>query len=139
MKITTLSTTVLAAILGFAFAGAPLAVNAQTTTPTTSTTPATPDTTKPEKKKKDANGKIPFKGSVTAIDTKANTLTVDTSKKKDGSKTLALTLSPATVYKTGGKNGTSAAETDVKVGADVTGSYTKDASGTMTAASVYIK
>src|SRR5271170_4124576 len=101
MKITTLSTTAFAAILSLALTGLP--VNAQTTSTTTSSS-STSDTTtppaKPAKVKKNKDAKTDYKGTVTAIDTKAtpNTLTISTSK-KDPSKTLTLTLASTTVFK----------------------------------------
>ena len=118
-----------------------------TTTPSSSTTPpgstggstssSSSSTTTPPAKpaKAPKNGKIPYKGTVSAIDTKTNTLTVSTST-KDPSKTLVLILNSSTTYK---KDGGTGAETDITVGETVTGSYTKDASGTLTAASVHLK
>jgi hypothetical protein len=107
----------LVAVAGLALC-APLAINAQT--PSTTTPAAAPST-----KVKPAN----YQGTVKSIDTAANTLVVTTSK---GDLTLALTT--ATKVKVDKKK---AAITDITMGEKVTGSYTKDATGALTAYSVH--
>jgi hypothetical protein len=107
----------LVAIVGLALC-APVALNAQT--PST-TTPATAPSTKVKP--------MNYQGTVKSIDTAANTLVVTTTK---GDLTLALTT--ATKVKVDKKK---AAITDITMGEKVTGSYTKDATGAMTAYSFH--
>ena len=118
MKLTLL-TPALAAILGLALASAPLPTHAQTSTTTTSTAPAPASSKTPAKSKKAS-------GTLTAIDTTANTITVD--NKTDGSRTFAI-ASTATFA----KDKKPATLADFAVGDKVYVTYTKDASGTMTA------
>jgi hypothetical protein len=128
MKLTSL-TTALAAILGLALAGAPVTVQAQTTAPvaTTATPAAAPvaktTTTKPKK--------VEYSGTLTAIDPTASTITVATKKS-----TRTLTIASTTKIKKDKKPATLA---DFTVGAKVTGSYTTDAAGKLTAYSLYTK
>ncbi len=119
MKINLLITA-LVAILGLAFAGAPLTAQAQTTNTSSATAPT------PTKDKKAA--KTPYSGSITAID--ASSVTVD------GKKTLTLAIAPSTTFKKDGKTATLA---DFAVGDKVTGSYSKDSTGAMTACSIHKK
>ena len=72
--------------------------------------------------------KIPYKGTISAIDTPATTVTIKSTK---GDMVMAVT--PATKFK-GGK-----ALSDFAVGDAVTGSYTKDDTGSLTAASLHKK
>jgi hypothetical protein len=122
-----LLTPALAAILGLALAGVPLTVQAETNAApapvaTTAPTPAA----KPAKPKK-----IAYDGTLTAIDPTAGTITVTTKK---SSKTL--TIASTTKIKKDKKTATLA---DFAVGAKVTGSYTAEASGKLTASSLYTK
>jgi hypothetical protein len=112
----TLLSTALAVVLGLAFVGAP----ALAQTATTATAPAPAASTKTK------TTKIPYKGTITAVDATSITITA-----ASGSMTFSIT--PATKYK-GGK-----AITDFAVNDVVTGSYIKNADGTMTAASVHKK
>ncbi len=112
MKLT-LITPALVAVLGLALASS--SIQAQTTA-------AAPAATAPAKAKK---AKTPYSGSITAVS--ADSITVQ------GAKTLTLAIAPTTTYK-GGKT-----ITDFAVGDKVTGSYTKDAAGALTAASVHKK
>ena len=123
MKITLL-TSALAAIVGFAFIGAPVTASAQTAT--NATAPAAPSTAPKTKEKSD---KTPYAGSITAID--ASSLTVATSKK-----TLTLAITPKTTFK---KDKEVATVADFAVGDKVTGSYTTDSTGALSAASVHKK
>ena len=117
--------TALVAIVGFAFIGAPL--KAQSTN-----APADTSSTAPKKEKKKSD-KIQYAGSITAID--ASSITVATTKK-----TLTLAIAPTTKFATkDGKKLTPATAADFAVGDAVTGSYSTDASGTLTAASVHKK
>jgi hypothetical protein len=113
------------AIVGLALIGAPVTAQAQTST--NATAPAAPSTAPKVKEKKAA--KVEYKGSITAID--ATSVTVANSKK-----TLTLALTPTTKFK---KDKVTATAADFAVGDKVTGSYTTDASGAMTAASLYKK
>jgi hypothetical protein len=124
MKISLL-TPALVAILGLALAGAPVTAQAQTSTNSAPLTAAAAST--PAKVTKTA--KIPYKGSITAID--ATSVTVAS---KD--KTLTMALAPTTTFQKDGKKATLA---DFAVGDKVTGSYTKDATGAMTAHSLHKK
>jgi hypothetical protein len=90
-----------------------LPVHAQTSTPS-ATAPAA------------SAKKIPYKGTISAVDATAMTITIKGAK---GDMMMAVT--PATKY----KGGTSLA--DFAVGDKVTGSYTKDDGGKMTAASIH--
>jgi hypothetical protein len=133
-----LLTSALVAILGLALAGVP--VTAQAQTPTTAAPAAAPADTstapkvKEKKAKADKTGKIQYSGSVTAIS--ATSLTVATTKEA-----LTLAIDATTEFKTIGadKKKTAAAVTDFAVGDKVTGSYKKNADGTLTAASVHKK
>ena len=120
MKITIL-TPALAALLGFALASAPVTAQAQTSTNMT-TAPAAPAKAK--------TNKVNYHGSITAIDTTANTITVLSTSKKEGDKTLVLTIDAATKIK---RDKEAATLADFKVGEKVTGSYVVEAAGTMTA------
>jgi len=119
MKITLL-TPALVAILGLALAGVPVTAQAQTST--NAVTTAAPAK---EKKVKPTN----YSGSITAID--ATSVTVSNKEK-----TLTLAITPKTTFK---KDKAAATVADFAVGDKVTGSYTKDASGAMTANSLYKK
>jgi hypothetical protein len=124
----TFLTSALVAIVGLALVGAPITAKAQTNAPATT---APTDTTTPKAKKK--SGKIQYEGSITAID--ASSLTVATTKK-----TLTLAIAPTTKFAIKGKKDkTPATVADFAVGDKVTGSYTVDATGAMTAASVHKK
>jgi hypothetical protein len=125
MKITLL-TSALAAIVGFAFIGAPVTASAQNAT--NATAPAAPSTA-PKVKEKKKSAKTSYEGSITAID--ASSLTVTTSKK-----TLTLAITPTTSFK---KDKLAATAADFAVGDKVTGSYTTDATGALSAASVHKK
>ena len=100
---------------------APVAVQAQTTN-TTPAAPAPDAATKPAKV-----AHTPYKGTVKSID--AASLVVTTAK---GDLTLA--IAPTTKVKVNKKT---AKVTDITVGEKVTGSYTKDDTGAMTAASIH--
>jgi len=125
MKITLL-TPALVAILGFALAGAPVTVLAQTST--NATTAAAPSTA-PKVKEKKKTDKITYEGSITAIN--ATSVTVASSKK-----TLTLAITPKTTFK---KDKEAATLADFAVGDKVSGSYTTDKSGAMSAASLHKK
>ncbi len=120
MKITLL-TPALAAILGLALAGAPIFAQAQTIA---STTPVAPAKSK----------KTQYMGSLTAIDTAGSTVTVQPTSKKADAKPLVLLVDASTKIKRDNKAATLA---DFKVGDKVTGSYTTDATGKLTAASLH--
>jgi hypothetical protein len=115
----------LLAVVGLALC-APIALHAQTDT-------VNPIATSPVKNPAPAKAaKVSnpsYKGTVKSIDTAANTITVTTAK---GDITLAIT--PTTKIKSDKKKATLA---DITMGEKVTGSYTKDASGAMTAASIH--
>jgi len=121
MKITLL-TPALVAILGLALAGAPTTAQAQTTT-------TTPDTTAPAPAKVKKHEKPEFKGSITAIS--ATSVTVANKKK-----TLTLAITPKTTFKI---DKAPATVTDFAVGDKVSGSYSTDASGAMSANSLHKK
>ena len=123
MKITLL-TPALVAILGLALAGAP--VTAQAATSTNSAAASAPAKAT-EKKTKPADTQ--YKGSLTAID--ATSVTVANTEK-----TLTLAITPKTTFK---KDKVVATLADFAVGDKVTGSYTKDATGAMTANSLHKK
>jgi hypothetical protein len=123
MKITLL-TPALVAILGLALAGAPVTAQAQTSTNSVAATAPVKvkaKTTKP--------ADITYKGSITAID--ATSVTV-----ANTDKTLTLAITPKTTFK---KDKVVATLADFAVGDKVTGSYTKDATGAMTANSLHKK
>ncbi len=125
MKLTPLSTA-LAAVLGLALCAT--AASAQTSTTaapaaTTSTPAATTASAASTKVKK-----TPYKGTITAIDTTANTVTIQAA-----SSTLTLKITSATKY----KGGTALA--DFAVNDAVTGSYIKNDDGTLTANSLHKK
>jgi hypothetical protein len=123
MKITLL-TPALVAILGLALAGAPITAQAETSTnSTTAVVPAPAATTPPTTVKAK---KTRFKGSITAID--ATSVTVANTKK-----TLTLAITPDTKFK---KDNDPATLADFAVGDKVTGSYSTDATGAMTANSL---
>ena len=127
MKLT-LTTPALAAILGFALVGAPLTVHAQApaTTPVATTAPTPAPAAKSTKPKK-----VAYDATLTAIDPTASTITVTTKKS-----TKTITIASTTKIKKDSKPATLA---DFAVGAKVTGSYTADASGKLTASSLYTK
>jgi len=119
MKITLL-TPALVAILGLALAGATVTAQAQTSTnSTTATTPV--------KAKKSV--KTQYSGSITAID--ASSVTVASTKK-----TLTLAITANTTFK---KDKAAATLADFAVGDSVTGSYSTDSTGTLTANSLHKK
>ena len=124
MKIS-LFTPALVAILGLALAGAPVTAQAQSTN--TATSAAAAPTKAPVTKKKAM--KTPYTGSITAID--ASSVTVASTKK-----TLTLAITPTTTFK---KDKVAATLADFAVGDQVTGSYSTDASGAMTANSLHKK
>ena len=109
-------------ILGLALC-APLALNAQTNTMTTAS--STMSTTSMKMKKTE------YHGMVKSVDTAGNTITV-TNKKGD----MTLTVAATTKIMQNKKPATLA---DITMGEKVSGSYTKDASGAMTAASIHGK
>jgi hypothetical protein len=118
MKITLLIPA-LVALLGIALASVPVSTQAQTTNTAASTAPV--------KEKKPA--KTQYRGTVTAIDSTSVTIA-------NKEKTLTLALAPTTTYLKDKKPATLA---DFAVGDRVTGSYTKDATGAMTACSLHTK
>jgi len=117
MKLT-LPLTALAAVLGLALAGIPVTANAQTTA--TGTTTAS---------KAAAPKKTAYSGTLSAVDTTGNTITI--TDKTVAPKTIAITAT--TKIKKDKKPATLA---DFKVGDKVTGSFTTDATGALTAASL---
>jgi hypothetical protein len=121
MKITLL-TPALAAILGLALAGAPVTVQAQTSTNTVPAATPAPTTAKKAKPTR-------YSGLITALD--ASSVTVTSTKK-----TLTLAIAPTTTFLKDGKKATLA---DFAVGDKVTGSYTTDATGVLTAHSLHTK
>jgi len=131
MKLTIL-TPALVAILGLALASVPATLQAQTPTTNAPSTTA-PAATKPAKAKKPQAPS--YKGSLTAIDTTANTITVQIpATKKDPAKTLTLAIAATTKF---AKDKKAATLADFAVGDNVTGSYTKNADGSLTANSVH--
>jgi len=116
MKITLL-TSALVAILGFALAGVPVTAQAQTSTNSAVATA-------PAKATKPATTR--YSGSITAIDA-ASVTVVNTQK------TLTLAITAKTTFK---KDKTAATLADFAVGDKVSGSYSADASGAMTANSL---
>ncbi len=122
----------LVAIVGLAIIGAPVTVKAQSTTNNPAATPPDTSTTAKVKEKKHSD-KTPYTGSITAIDASSLTVAMTT-------KTLTLAIAPTTKFATlEGKKKTAAQASDFAVGDKVTGSYTTDASGATTAASVHKK
>jgi len=122
MKITLL-TPALMAILGLALAGAPVTAQAQTSTnAVTTAAPAATPTPAPVKKTKPTS----YAGTLTALD--ASSVTVTGTKR-----TLILAVATTTIIQKDGKMATLA---DFAVGDKVTGSYTTDATGAMTAHSL---
>ncbi len=116
------------AVLGLALAGALVTVKAQTTNaaPAASPSEQVPDKTAPAT----ATKKTPYKGKITAID--ASSVTVKGAK---GPMTLAITADTKFQFGTSKKN-TPATAADFAVGDSITGSYLKNADGTMTAETV---
>ena len=116
----------LVAVLGLALAGALVTVKAQTPTaaPAASTNEQVPDKTAPATAP--ATKKTPYKGSITAID--ASSVTVQ----GKAPLTLAITADTKCQFGTSKKN-TPATAADFAVGDKVTGSYLKNADGTLTA------
>ncbi len=124
MKIT-LSIPALATILALALAGAPVTAQAQTSTNSPAATApadAAPTTPKP--------AKTPYAGTITAIDGKSVTVTTDS-----GALTLAIT--PTT--KIAKDKGVHGKVSDFAVGDKVTGHYTTDAAGAISATTLYKK
>jgi riboflavin synthase alpha subunit len=117
----TIITTALVAIVGLAFVGASMTAQAQTST-------NAPVATAPATKAKKAQ-KTQYKGSITAID--ASSVTVASKEK-----TLTLAITPTTKFLVDKAPATLA---DFAVGDAVTGSYTKDSTGAMSAASLHKK
>jgi hypothetical protein len=124
MKISLL-TPALVAILGLALAGVPITAQAQTSTNSAPATAAAAST--PAKVTKAT--KIRYTGSITAID--ATSVTVANS-----TKSLTLAITPTTTFK---KDGVVATVADFAVGDKVTGSYSTDATGALTANSLHKK
>ena len=121
-----LSTSALAAYLGIALASVPATLSAQTPTATDVTTAGAAATTPaPTKKSKPTE----YEGTLTAIDTTANIVSVAST-----AKLLTMSITPATKIKKDKKPATLA---DFAIGDKVTGSYTKDATGTLTAYSLH--
>jgi Domain of unknown function (DUF5666) len=129
MKLTSLKPA-LVAVLGLALAGALVTVKAQTPTaaPAASTNEQVPAKTPPATAT--ATKKTPYKGKITAID--ASSVTVQGAK---APMTLAVTADTKFQFGTSKKN-TPATAADFAVGDSVTGSYLKNADGTMTAETV---
>jgi hypothetical protein len=120
MKLISL-TSALAAVLGLALACAPVTASAQSTNAPSSSTSAT---TAPAAKK------TQYKGQITAIN--ASSVTV-----KGASATLTLAITSDTKFEFGtAKKNTPATAADFAANDNVTGSYTKNADGTMTAVTV---
>jgi hypothetical protein len=109
----------LVAVVGLALC-APVALHAQAAATTTTTSSSTTTVAKVKK--------TSYVGTVKSIDTAANTITVTSTK---GDMTFAVT--PMTKIKS---NKVKATLADITMGEKVTGSFTKDADGTMTAASI---
>lgn len=124
--------TAFAAVTGLTLTGVPVSLQAQNTpTTTTAAAPAPATTATTAKPKKDKPKTTEYSGNVTAIDTMANTITVASS-----AKLLMLSLAPTTKIQKDKKMATIA---DFTVGDKVTGSYTVDATGKMTAHSLHKK
>jgi hypothetical protein len=95
---------------------------AATTTPAAAPTPSTPAKTS----KKSA--KTPYSGKITALSSTSVTVS--------GAKELTLAITGATKYEKDKKKATFA---DFAVGDSITGSYTTDATGALTASSIHKK
>lgn len=118
MKIT-VPARALAAFLGLALTGLPVALHAQTTTNSpVATAPAKPKPAMTE-----------YAGVLSAIDPSGASITVTGTKR-----TLVLAVTPKTKFR---KEASSLAK--FKVGDHVTGSYTKDSTGALTAYSIHLK
>jgi hypothetical protein len=122
MKITT-STSALATIVCFALAVSAVAIQAQTTDTATSTTATTTAPAKPKATTTE------YAGILSAIDPGGTSITVTGTKR-----TLVLAVTAKTKY-----HKDTPALSDFAVGDHVTGSYTKDASGALTAYSIHKK
>lgn len=120
MKIITLSSA-LAAILGLALACAPVTSHAQSTNAPSATT-ATGTTTPSKKKSKYTQ----YAGTLKALSAASATVTTKTGD-------ITLTIDSTTNFHVNKKK---AASTDFAVGDSVTGSYAKNADGTLTAHSL---
>jgi hypothetical protein len=118
MKITLLIPALVALL---ALAATSITAQAQTSTNAVSTAAA------PVKVKK--TSKTPYSGSITAID--ATSVTVASTKK-----TLTLAITPKTTFK---KDKAAATAADFAVGDAITGSYSTDATGALTASSIHKK
>ena len=124
-------TLALAAILGFALAGAPITVQAKTAAKPAAAAPSA----------------LTFNGPIMAVDTTANTITVqstptpsaaaaataDASKKKKKSKGPAGTTLLLTVNSSTKISGAGSTLADFKVGDKVSGTYVSETSGSLTA------
>ena len=119
MKLTLLTAS-LAAVLTLTCVSAQAQTNAATSASTTTTSTTTTDAA--------AMKKVPYKGTISAVDTTANSVTI-----KGAKGDMTLMVDSSTKFKGG------AALSDFKVGDAVTGSYMKDASGKMTAHSLHKK
>jgi hypothetical protein len=128
MKITLL-TPALVAVLGLALASVPVTVQAQTSTNSPAEAAASPSPAKVSTKKATKTKPTQYAGSITAIDASSVTIANTT-------KTLTLAIAPTTTFLKDKKPATAA---DFAVGDKVTGSYTTDAAGTMTAHSLHKK
>ncbi len=126
MKIN-LITPALLALLGLALASAP--AQAQTTPTATTSTTAIAPAASPAPAKAPKSAKIPYKGSITALD--ATSVTVTTTQK-----TLLLEITPKTKFK---KDKAVAGIGDFAVGDLVTGSYSVDPTGALTANTLHKK
>jgi hypothetical protein len=118
MKITLL-TPALVAILSLAFVTTSVKA-ADTTTTAPAAAATTPVSTKVNK--------VPYKGTITAIS--ATSVTIS------GKETLTLAIDDKTKFAVSKKKATAA---DFAVGDAITGSYTKDDAGALTAASIHKK
>jgi hypothetical protein len=105
----------------------PAATPSATTTTTTPTTPTTPPPTKPSKSSKTAKAgkKTPYSGKITALS--ATSITVQ------GKEAMTMAISATTKFRVDKKKSD---PSTFAVGDSITGSYTKDATGAMTAASI---
>ena len=93
-------------------------LHAQSPSPSSTATPPSASTT-------EKAGKLHFAGTLSAIDTPANTITV--SNKKQGERTFQATGTTKIM-----KDGAAATLSDAKAGDHVHGAYTKSADGKMT-------
>ncbi|MCE0484334.1 MAG: hypothetical protein LV479_08870 [Methylacidiphilales bacterium] len=116
-----LFTTALPALLGAALVSLPFTLHAQTTPTATTTAPAAKSTAKSKY--------TSYAGKLTAIDTANNDVTVTGTKR-----TLILNLATTTTYQVDKK---SATLSSFAVGDKVTGSYLKNADGSLTAHSLH--